>query len=330
MMDEKAFREFCFKNNIKEEIIEANLVFLREFEHYIEKELEKSDLTKVSVDDLSSFIEYMINSGKNIIDNFLALIRYSFLTKREDLKVLLYEIIDGADVMKYLVEELKGEVDEETLTTIIEGIVFPPLGSSSNIKPKVTKEIVDRLEDNLEEKQCKEFLSSGLHRLNPGTLRGLREKFLAADNLDDFLTKKHQQLLENLENLYKEGTKFFTQDVDEHVIEYVKNEPTIESGVRQGDKVIITKIPYMTIDYLNEQDEQLKRYHYCHCPWVREALKTGDIEISPMFCYCSAGYYKQQWDAILDQPVKVEVLETILNGDNKCKFAVHLPKKFIP
>ena len=328
MMDEKAFREFCFKNNIKEEIIEANLVFLREFEHYIEKELEKSDLTKVSVDDLSSFIEYMINSGKNIIDNFLALIRNSFLTKREDLKVLLYEIIDGADVMKYLVEELKGEVDEETLTTIIEGIVFPPLGSSSNIKP--TKEIVDRLEDNLEEKQCKEILSSGLHRLNLGTLRGLKEKFLAADNLDDFLTKKHQQLLENLENLYKEGTKFFTQDVDEHVIEYVKNEPTIESGVRQGDKVIITKIPYMTIDYLNEQDEQLKRYHYCHCPWVREVLKTGDIEISPMFCYCSAGYYKQQWDAILDQPVKVEVLETILNGDNKCKFAVHLPKKFIP
>ena len=81
--------------------------------------------------------------------------------------------------------------------------------------------------------------------------------------------------------------------------------------------------------YLNEKDEKMKKYYYCHCTWVREALKTGKVEISPTFCACSAGFYKQQWDVILDQTVRVDVLETILDGDPVCKFAVHLPKEVV-
>jgi len=70
----------------------------------------------------------------------------------------------------------------------------------------------------------------------------------------------------------------------------------------------------------------MKRYYYCHCPWVRESLKGNDIAISPTFCHCSAGFHKKVWDVIFDQPLEAEVVETVLRGDAWCKIAIHLPE----
>ena len=85
----------------------------------------------------------------------------------------------------------------------------------------------------------------------------------------------------------------------------------------------------MAKQFLAEKDENMKKYHYCHCAWVREALKTGETKVPSKFCDCSAGYYKNQWDVILDQHVEVEVLETILAGDPRCLFAIHLPEDVV-
>jgi hypothetical protein len=43
-------------------------------------------------------------------------------------------------------------------------------------------------------------------------------------------------------------------------------------------------------------------------------------------CNCSAGYEKLPWDVILGEPVKVEVLESVLAGNNRCLFAITIPK----
>ena len=57
---------------------------------------------------------------------------------------------------------------------------------------------------------------------------------------------------------------------------------------------------------------------------MRDALKTGDT-ISPIYCYCGAGFYKGIWEEIIQQPVEIEMLETVLKGDNVCQFAIYLP-----
>jgi hypothetical protein len=82
----------------------------------------------------------------------------------------------------------------------------------------------------------------------------------------------------------------------------------------------------MTREFLAAVDKRLKRYYYCHCPWVKEALKDGDSGISPVFCNCSAGFHKKRWEVLLEQPLKAEVVESILKGDDWCKFAIHLPE----
>jgi hypothetical protein len=85
----------------------------------------------------------------------------------------------------------------------------------------------------------------------------------------------------------------------------------------------------MAKKYLHEKDQKMKRYYACHCPWVRESIKSGNIKISPNFCYCSAGFEKLPWDVIFDQPVEAHVVESVLKGNLVCKFAINIPKEFL-
>ena len=98
------------------------------------------------------------------------------------------------------------------------------------------------------------------------------------------------------------------------------------AGVRRGSTVIATKIPKSgnLLEYIRETDPARKRALYCHCPRIRDALLSS-VAISATYCYCGAGFYKGIWEEILQQPVKVELLETVLQGDEVCKFAVCLP-----
>jgi len=99
-------------------------------------------------------------------------------------------------------------------------------------------------------------------------------------------------------------------------------------GVREGDMIYETKIPYMTKKFLHEKDEKMKRYYACHCGCVREGIRSG-LKVSPNFCYCSAGYHKRPWEIIFDQPLKAEVMKTLLKGDLVCRFAIRIPKQFL-
>ena len=79
-----------------------------------------------------------------------------------------------------------------------------------------------------------------------------------------------------------------------------------------------------------EEDPQKKRYLACHCPWARESLNREDVDVPPVFCNCSAGFHKKYWEVVLDQPLKAEVIETVLSGAEVCRFAIYLPDEVVP
>lgn len=62
----------------------------------------------------------------------------------------------------------------------------------------------------------------------------------------------------------------------------------------------------------------------CHCRLLAESIQTG-LTLSRTYCYCGAGWYQQLWDGIMGGPVRVELLKSILQGDDRCSFAIHLP-----
>jgi len=98
------------------------------------------------------------------------------------------------------------------------------------------------------------------------------------------------------------------------------------AGVKRGGTIIATKIPksgYL-LEYTRETVLARKRALHCHCPRIRDALLSS-VPISATYCYCGAGFYKGIWEEVLQQRVEVELLETVLRGDEVCKFAVYLP-----
>jgi len=95
------------------------------------------------------------------------------------------------------------------------------------------------------------------------------------------------------------------------------------AGVREDDVIIATKIPKSgsIVDYFRQTDPIRKRRFYCYCPRVRDSIGKGR-RISQTYCYCGAGFYKAIWEYILDRPVDVEVLESVLGGGDVCRIAV--------
>ena len=132
----------------------------------------------------------------------------------------------------------------------------------------------------------------------------------------------HHMLQEKFENFLKDTLK-----LNEECFNFIVNRGWGLAGIKKEDRIIATKIPKsgFLIEYINESDPEKKKAHYCHCPRVRDALKTPGTRISPIYCYCGAGFYKDIWEEILQKPIKVEVLETVLNGGGICIIAIQLP-----
>ena len=107
---------------------------------------------------------------------------------------------------------------------------------------------------------------------------------------------------------------------DEH-IDYITSHGMGIAGRIEGDTIIAVKIPKDFKAYLASDDAVERRYLYCHCPRLREAVRSG-IPVPRSYCYCGAGYYRALWEYILGRRVRVEVTESVLSGDERCAFTV--------
>lgn len=117
-----------------------------------------------------------------------------------------------------------------------------------------------------------------------------------------------------------------TLQLESELIEVIVERGWGLAGVRQGNRILATKIPksgYLR-EYFQEEDPLEKRRLYCHCPRVRDEVGS-DPELPPEYCYCGAGFYQGIWEEILGEPVRVEVLESVMSGGEVCQIAIHLP-----
>jgi len=61
----------------------------------------------------------------------------------------------------------------------------------------------------------------------------------------------------------------------------------------------------------------------CYCGLLRGL--PADETVSLSYCQCSKGFVEKVWEAILEKPVKVDLLQSVVSGAKECKFAIHLP-----
>ncbi|MFX1598252.1 MAG: hypothetical protein ACFFC5_04230 [Promethearchaeota archaeon] len=180
-----------------------------------------------------------------------------------------------------------------------------------------TKRAMKKLDNLVDRKKRIDIMSSCACQYPKSDLQVIRKKYEETKDLD----LVHQMLQEQFESFLKEVLR-----LDSKLVKEIVKRGWGSAGVKKGDTIIATKIPKsgFLVEYMNEKDPEKKRQYYCHCPRIRDILKTSQ-RISPTYCYCGAGFYKRIWEEILQKPVEVEVLETVLKGDNLCKIAIYLP-----
>lgn len=102
------------------------------------------------------------------------------------------------------------------------------------------------------------------------------------------------------------------------------------AGILKENKIVATKIPKSGLinEYYAANDPERKRQIYCHCPRVRESINKSNLRLPDIYCYCGAGFYKGIWEEILQKPVKVKIIKSVMKGDDVCRFEIKLPSTF--
>lgn len=174
-----------------------------------------------------------------------------------------------------------------------------------------------RLLDRVDEAAGRRILTGCACQYGKEELQDIRAVYEATGDLG----QAHALLQERFETLLVETLQLESSLVDEIV-----GRGWGLAGILEGDTILATKIPKsgFLVEYMNETDPAQKRAYYCHCPRVRDALRTGQ-QLPVTYCYCGAGYYQAIWQEILQRPVEVEVQESVLQGDDVCTIAIHLP-----
>lgn len=207
-------------------------------------------------------------------------------------------------------------VGKDVRGKIMQGSERPSVSIDQEGVVEWTIKAMDRLDKLADERSRRKIMTGCACRFPEHRLQPLRERFEKTEDFDSI----HRMLQNLFVSDLKTGLK-----LNDDVIRKILSWGWGVAGVRQGTTIIATKMPFELKEHLDEKDPQMKRYHYCHCPRVRAIIRSPKRKISTTYCYCGAGFYKHIWENILQRPVEVEVLETVLGGANVCRIAIHLP-----
>jgi hypothetical protein len=215
-----------------------------------------------------------------------------------------------------LYKGLREKAGEEVAEAVIEGAEGLSSESERGEVIEWTCDAMDRLDNLLEEKTRNEVLAGCACQYPKDRLEEIREVYAETGDLDLVHGVLQEQFLET--------TKGFL-GLDDGQMEDIQRRGWGVAGVREGDRIIATKMPFRFHEFFEAETPTERRYQFCHCLRVRKMIREGDERLSATYCYCGAGFYKGIWEYILGKPVRVEVLDSVLQGDNLCRIVVHLP-----
>ena len=323
-MNREGFRQYLHDRSIPKESIERALALADRFEAFLREPGRPGSVQSARPADVSAFVGRLMEGEENSEENLVTLVRYAWFGKNYPVYVAALELVDGAEVLDNLYAKLGKEFGAEVRDEIFRGVPLPPLGTPTTERPRMMETLIQRLEDKAGTECARQLLGTGLRTLPDEGYLEEKKKYEQAGGIDAYLARKRRDTLGLFERLKREGRPFFAQMITDDVIEYVRTHPEVQQGVRVGNVIYESKIPYMTREYLAETDPRMKAYYYCHCPWARESLRHGEGKVSPTFCNCSAAFHRKSYEVIFGRSLESEVLETVLAGDPWCKFAVHL------
>jgi hypothetical protein len=329
-VDDAGFREMLRSRHLEAGAIDRSVAVVRWCDGVLQQRRPGASLEHASAEDVESVLEAVAGPGPFEPGDALAVARYCLFSGNRAALVAFLERIDGADVPDRLSQELARKIGAERRDEMLAGLEPPSIGASPLAKSAYMRALVERLTGRVEAGTLSAVLTANLHYQPKEAFADARERFLAAPDIDRFAEDEHDRYVAFLARFRDDGTLYFTQPISDAVLDWVRSTPTCGGGVRHGDRIRVTKIPYQADEYLRATDETRKRYLACHCPWARASIVHAETAVPARLCECSAGFEKQLWDAVFDRPVQVDVVSSALAGDLLCEFDVHVPEEFVP
>lgn len=189
---------------------------------------------------------------------------------------------------------------EEARRQVMQGMDQPGIESALDERFWWVKGMLERLDGQVSENQTYDILSRCAHVFPREQIDKLRAVY------EDARVESDDPL-----------------DAVDAVIAFMGEDPGWgRVPTREGSVLYSTKAPRDVQAYENAQSEAERRSAYCFCPIVRSRLERG---MPSAFCYCGAGWYRQQWEGAIGRAVSIRIVKSILKGGDECQFAIRLP-----
>jgi hypothetical protein len=310
---------------IPEGTVEQKMVLVGDFVEFL-AELGFRETASAGKVEVERFARKLISEGRNTPANFSLLRDYALWQGSRSLYVALIEVMDCHNALEVLADEIERRHSLETRKQIFRE-ALPPLGADERERCDYTRMVMNQMTCQLTSKEVQGAWFQVQHGIPAEYWRKRdadeRDKFQKWGDIDTYLDHKRQERDDMLTRLRDEDKLWYTVVINDEVLEFVKSDPEMEVGRREGNKIYISKIPYNAVRYLHETDVKMKRYYACHCPLLREAILRDQL-VSPEACYCSLGH-ASHYLAGLSQELRGEVLESAIKGDSRCRFVFYLP-----
>jgi hypothetical protein len=318
------FKEHLQSRGLSPKAVDFSIAALEELENYLIK--NGKSFASLTLDDLKRYISLLIKERRNSEQRLDAIARYLAFAGKNAEFIYLIGTCGAYNVLPDIGDRLASIAGEKARHRIFERFGQPALGSPQDMFPPLTARIMKRMEEELPPTACRQILTWNYHKIPAEAFKEAKERFEKASSIDEYLKGEHKRLVDIMERCIKQGGLWYEQQITPEVLDFVKANQEITTGIRNGEWIYVTKIPYAPERYLAEKDPMMKRYYACHCQLARTAIRDGKPKISPTFCYCSAGFTKTKFDTVFGEPVEVELFESALKGDMRCRFAVRIPR----
>ncbi len=320
MEREHEFRERLEKRKIAEEEITFDILEIKAF-------LQERKGSDPEIDQLKHYCESEISRTSKAARRIIALARYYSFKKDQEALIYLLALLGTQGIIESQKERLISLKGDDLAESIFAEIAFPPLGSPLEAYPQHVNQYLERMTETLSREDCQNVLAGNHHRMPESYFENEMNILKELGDIDLYLKQKHQKMVDELQAHCNSGELWFEQKITQAVVDMVKDNQEVQTGVRHGRKIYLQKIPYNPDAFLNETDPAQKRFYACHCPFVRTSLLNSKTKVSSLWCYCTGGFEKLAWDVMFNQSLKVELLESVLDGYERCRFAIELPEE---
>jgi hypothetical protein len=324
MLKKMEFVQRCTSRGLDEEAVARAVSAVEGLENALLQ--SSTSIEEASLADIERHIDASVKAGACTEDALMAMARYFAVTGNESSAIRLLAYVLPIEVLPAMAGRLRMLAGDGVASRVLEGLASPQPGAPPEAYPVVAGHFVKALVRELGEDGAERVLAWNVHGIPASAFVGERDRLAALGSIEAWLRDYHERQVRILSRHAEDGTLWFEQKITAPVVEFVRTHPEVQGGVRDGELIYVTKIPYDPDTYLKSSDPLEKRRLACHCPLAASSITRTGAGVPAAWCACSAGFVKFMFDVVFGQETQARVVSSVLAGDDTCRFAIRIPE----